>query len=119
MSALTVDTPEAEAPIAPVHDLWMFGVARRVRGQLAEHEKTQHDAAAALGLSQSAVNRRLKGHLAFTIVELGILAEWMGVPITDLLPRETKVLAGVNGQDGALSSRCSTGSPELPMITAA
>lgn len=86
MSALTVDTSASESPIAPVHDLWTFGVARKVRGQLAEHERTQHEAATALGLSQSAVNRRLKGHLAFTIVELGMLAEWLRIDVTALLP---------------------------------
>lgn len=62
-------------------------VARKVRGRLAEHEKTQHDAAAVLGLSQAAVNRRLKGRVDFTASELWRLSRWLEVPLLDLLPR--------------------------------
>ena len=87
MSALTVDTAQTAGTLAPVLDLWTHGVARKVRGQLAEQEKTQLDAAMVLGLSQPAVNRRMKGHLAFSIVELGILAEWLGLDVTALLPK--------------------------------
>jgi len=45
-------------------------VARKVRGQLAERERTQTDAAEVLDLSQAAVSRRVKGQVAFTVTEL-------------------------------------------------
>lgn len=62
-------------------------VARKVRGQLAEHERTQHDAATVLDLSQAAVSRRLKGEVDFGVTELVRLAAWLEVPVGDLLPR--------------------------------
>lgn len=66
---------------------WRQALARRIRGELAEHEKTQDDAAFVLGLSQAAVNRRLRGHVEWSAVELRRLALWLGVPLRSLLPQ--------------------------------
>ncbi|MFN0282695.1 MAG: hypothetical protein ACKVZ6_12095 [Kineosporiaceae bacterium] len=55
--------------------------------RLAEHEKTQQDAADVLGIPVAAFNRRMKGHVDFTTPELFRLAAWQRVPLEDLLPR--------------------------------
>lgn len=63
-------------------------VAARVRGRMAEQRKTQADLAAALGVSQPAVSRRLYGHVPFDVGEIVKVADFLGVPASALLPEE-------------------------------
>jgi len=74
--------------LAALDRQWAVGVGLMVRGRLAENERTQHDAARVLGLSQAAVNRRIKGQTAFSITELARISLWLNVPIPELLPRK-------------------------------
>lgn len=59
--------------------------ADAVRAELARARKTQQDAATVLGLSITAVHRRLNGDVEFTASELHRLAGWLGVPAATLL----------------------------------
>jgi len=80
MSIIGQETDTLDARVASI-------VARKIRGRLAESERTQQDAADVLGFSVAAFNRRMKGHVDFTTPELFRLAVWLDVPLTDLLPR--------------------------------
>jgi transcriptional regulator with XRE-family HTH domain len=61
-------------------------VAASVRAELARQRKSGSALARHLGLPQSAVSRRLLGHVPFDVDQLAATAAWLNVPITDLLP---------------------------------
>lgn len=61
-------------------------IAAKVRGQLAEHRKTQRDLGEALNLPQSAIALRLAGTRPFRAEELGLVAQWLGVPVETFVP---------------------------------
>jgi transcriptional regulator with XRE-family HTH domain len=60
-------------------------VAAEVRAAIARKQVTQRDFAAAVGLTQSGVSRRLSGRTDFTIPELTAAANFLGVELTSLL----------------------------------
>ena len=60
-------------------------VGHNVRAEMTRQSLTQADIAAALGVSQSGVSRRLLGAIAFDVTELTILARLFGVPASHLL----------------------------------
>jgi transcriptional regulator with XRE-family HTH domain len=60
-------------------------VAANVRAELGRHRRTQTALAQHLGLSQTAVSRRLLGQVPFDVNEVHSLAAWLGVPVTVLL----------------------------------
>lgn len=60
-------------------------VAANVRAELGRHRRSQADLGQALGLTQSAVSRRLAGKIVFDIAELHTIAAWLGVPLSVLL----------------------------------
>ena len=60
-------------------------VGKNVRAQMTLQGFTQTHVAAALGVSQSGVSRRLLGVIAFDVVELGTLARMFDVPASHLL----------------------------------
>jgi transcriptional regulator with XRE-family HTH domain len=62
--------------------------AASVRAEIARAGRTARSVALALGWSTSTMSRRLSGETEFTVSELATLATLLGVPITDLLPRE-------------------------------
>lgn len=64
-------------------------VAAEVRAELARQRRTQADLASALGMSPQAVGRRLSGEHPFDVVELGRAADWLGVPLSSLVPEGT------------------------------
>lgn len=59
-----------------------------VRAALARQRKTQADLAAALGVTPATAARRLDGTSPFDVRELAIVANWLGVAISDLYPAE-------------------------------
>lgn len=81
VQVMSTAQPEGVEPLP-----WARQTGRKVRGQLAEHEMNQADAARVLGLSQAAVSRRLTGDVDFTVTELVRLAQWLRIPLGDLLP---------------------------------
>ena len=60
-------------------------VAANIKAQMARTATTQQILADALHLSQTAISRRLSGHVCFTIDELVAIAAVLGVPVVDLL----------------------------------
>ena len=60
-------------------------VAANVRAELARNELRQDKVVSALCLSQSAVSRRLKGQVDFTVTELSVVAKLVGLEPQDLL----------------------------------
>jgi len=60
-------------------------VAGIVRTELADHGITQAEVAAALGVSQQAVSRRLRGQVSFNVTELHVVASLIGVEAASLL----------------------------------
>lgn len=60
-------------------------VAATVRAELARQRKTQRDLAAALGISQQTVSRRLAGETPFAIDEIEAAARFLGVSVGALV----------------------------------
>ena len=60
-------------------------VGENIRTEMTRQSLTQADIAAALGVSQSGVSRRLLGAIAFDVTELTILARLFGVPASQIL----------------------------------
>lgn len=60
---------------------------------MARRGVKQIDLAAELGLSQTGVSKRLLGKTPFTINEIAIVAAFLNVPLTQLLPIEETAVA--------------------------
>lgn len=60
--------------------------AGEVRAMLARNRKSVRQAAADMGKSQSYLARRVNGIVPFTVDEASEIAEYLGVPIAELLP---------------------------------
>jgi antitoxin component HigA of HigAB toxin-antitoxin module len=60
-------------------------VAAEVRAHRARHNRTTNDLAAHLGLSHSAVRRRLTGQIPLTLTEVDTIATWLNVSPSALL----------------------------------
>ncbi len=63
-------------------------VAQEVRANMARRGRTQSDIATALGISQTAISRRLSGFVPWDVNELELVATALDVPLADLLPSE-------------------------------
>lgn len=60
-----------------------------IRAGMARHSLTQADLATALGLSRTAVHRRLTGQVDFSLGELRATAQLIHQPLTELLHADT------------------------------
>lgn len=56
-----------------------------IRAGLARRRLTQAQLATALGLSRTAVHRRLRGEVDMTLNELRATAQLIGIPVTDIV----------------------------------
>lgn len=63
-------------------------VAAEVRAAIARKRYSANKLAADLGMSQSALARRLQGRVAFDVEELAAVAEKLGVTVSSLLAPE-------------------------------
>lgn len=63
-------------------------VARAVAAEMARQRRSQVAVAAALGVSQTYVWRRLTGEVAFDVAELAAIAEFLGVPVQQFLTEQ-------------------------------
>lgn len=61
-------------------------VAGEVRAALARHQKTQDDLAQVLGIVQPAVSARLTGKRSFRAEEIAAIAQWLDMPVSQLIP---------------------------------
>jgi transcriptional regulator with XRE-family HTH domain len=68
-------------------------VAGEVRAVLARRQISGKQLASQLGMSQFAISRRLRGETPFSIDELAASAEFLGVPLTELLPSSEELTA--------------------------
>lgn len=60
-------------------------VGASVRAEMARHGITQQDLAAALGITQTAVSRRIRGTVPFDVAELPLVAAAIGCDVDTLL----------------------------------
>ncbi len=65
-------------------------VASLVRAEMARQQINQTRIGAVLGLSQTAVSRRLTGEVAFDITELATVAAHLNVSLTALLGEQQR-----------------------------
>lgn len=63
-------------------------VAANVRAELARAGYSQAKLAQALDTTQQTISRRMSGQVAFTIEELGSIANILGVPLIALIGQE-------------------------------
>lgn len=68
-------------------------VAAEVRAEIARQSRRQQEVADLLGLSQTAVSRRLRGVTDFEVGELLKVAAFLRVPVTQFLPAQTAATA--------------------------
>jgi transcriptional regulator with XRE-family HTH domain len=71
-------------------------IANEVRSAAARSQKSQTQLAEALGTTQVAISRRMRGAVPFTGAELDALAVYLDVPITTFFP-EADVRTGTGG----------------------
>ena len=60
-------------------------VLANIRAEVARRRLSQSAIAAALGVSQQSVSKRLNGHVPLTVDELGIIAGLLDITPADLL----------------------------------
>lgn len=60
------------------------GIAANVRAEAARHDRTQLDIADMLGITHTAVSRRMRGETPFRDHELQSIAKYLGVSIAVL-----------------------------------
>jgi len=61
-------------------------VAAEVRAHMARQRKFTSDLAGVLNMTRETAKRRLDGSVPFDVVELTIVADWLGVEATSLMP---------------------------------
>lgn len=59
--------------------------AMNVRAEMARHGCSQSALAAAIGISQTALHRRLSAHTSFTVDQIVAIAKYLNVAIVDLI----------------------------------
>lgn len=59
-------------------------VAAEVRAEMGRQRKTQADLAKALGFTAATAARRLDGGTPFDVIELAVVANWLGIEIHQL-----------------------------------
>ena len=70
-------------------------VAMNIRAELARRRVSQHKLAQHLGKSQTWVHRRLSGNVSLSINDIMLIADFLGLPITELLgAKDSAALAG-------------------------
>lgn len=66
-------------------------IAHAIRARLRANGVSQSAVAAALGISQAAVSRRLVGDVPLSLEDLDVIATQLGVGIAELLEAEASV----------------------------
>ena len=81
-------------------------LARRIRAELAYHGVSANRMAARLGMSQSAFASRLTGQVDFRFGEIQAIARELGIPLSRLIPDETKSLTDGSGKAEPCPAGC-------------
>lgn len=61
-------------------------VAAEIRAEMARQRRTGVELASLLKVSKQAVSRRLSGEQGFDLDEVAIVADWLAVPLSQLIP---------------------------------
>jgi len=73
-------------------------IASEVRAVIARQDANQNNLAKTVGLTASALSRRLRGHIPFSALELRKVAIALNVPVSTLYG-ETEETVGARGGD--------------------
>jgi transcriptional regulator with XRE-family HTH domain len=68
-------------------------IAGEVRAEMARQRRTQGELGEVLRITQPAVTRKLLAQRIIRAEELQLIAEWLGVPVTQFLPRRREPVA--------------------------
>lgn len=60
-------------------------VAAQIRALMAARRKTSAELGEALGISQSAAARRLRGEGTFNLNQIQTVADWLGLTVADII----------------------------------
>lgn len=66
----------------------VYGAGSSVRAEMARKRVTQDQVAAAIGISQPQVSKRLLDDIPFEVTELRAIAELLGLPVSRFLPAD-------------------------------
>lgn len=69
-------------------DRFRAEIAGCVRAELARQGKPQRELAIVLEIDEGSASLRLRGYRSFRAEELVRVAEWLGVPVVQLVPAE-------------------------------
>ncbi|WP_020525895.1 helix-turn-helix domain-containing protein [Catelliglobosispora koreensis] len=84
-------------PATPREQTLREGVAEEIRALMGRRNVSRQTMARALGVSHTTVWRRLSGDTALDLDELERVARVLGVEVTDLFPREGRVVVFADG----------------------
>lgn len=73
--------------VTPIRPGTSLMVAGEIKAWMGRRGVNQTQLAAALGMKQSAVSKRLRGRIIFNIEELAAAAEFLGCEVSDLIPQ--------------------------------
>lgn len=60
-------------------------ITAAVRAEMARAGITQMEMSRRIPMTQQAISRRLSGHVSFTVDELAMIADYLGVPLSTLI----------------------------------
>jgi hypothetical protein len=63
-------------------------IAAEVRAEVARQGKTLNEVAEILATDKGAVSRRMWGQRSFRVEELSTIADWLGVPVAQFVPKD-------------------------------
>ncbi|MDD9207895.1 helix-turn-helix transcriptional regulator, partial [Georgenia sp. 10Sc9-8] len=82
---------DGDDPLLPPGREGLAGiVGANIRYEAVRYELTQDDLARAIGRSRAAVSARYTGKVAWTLAEVGKIAELMGLPPADLVTQTNR-----------------------------
>jgi transcriptional regulator with XRE-family HTH domain len=76
------------------NELTRRAIAAEVRAELARQHKTMSDLAEYMSADKGAVSRRVNGLRSFRAEELSAIADWLGVPVAQFVPKTSTEVAG-------------------------
>lgn len=69
-------------------------IAAEIRAELARQSKGTLDLARFMGVDHGSASRRLRGLRSFRAEELSAIADWLGVPVAQFVPKMPTEVAG-------------------------
>jgi transcriptional regulator with XRE-family HTH domain len=78
-------------------------VAEEIRVLLARRKMSANQLAQLTGIKQSNLSRRMTGETAFDLNDLELIADALGVAVTDLMPQRVEAGQQINGRSAPIS----------------